>query len=141
MRAAGVSMNFANLPLLLGRRVGEVARHLGIFLGLQPNRTPHQPGVTLPPFRVKRPECDVDVLVHVLDASEGARCCCIFHIEGEISAGPKATLQAVRETLATLERLARDAGCDELRIIGRDWARMLPDYERSWRGKGLRKVL
>jgi len=42
-----------------------------------------------------------------------------------------------------LERIAKAAGCVEMRIEGRDWSRILKDYQ-PWpqgEGHGLRKAL
>jgi hypothetical protein len=35
----------------------------------------------------------------------------------------------MRGELRKIENIARDAGCTEMRVAGRDWSRILPDYE------------
>ncbi len=51
---------------------------------------------------------------------------------------------AFRPILAGLEELARRNGCTEMRIEGRDWSRLLPDYvpgsERPWRNELVKRL-
>jgi len=61
---------------------------------------------------------------------------------GGFTGGPKARLAMIRHGLAEIENAMRNAGCAENRICGRDWSRVLPDYEPfTERRNGLRKVL
>lgn len=66
-------------------------------------------------------------------------------LTGKINMPPRAWVAAIREELGKLERVARDHGCVELRVAGRDWSRILPDYERMTDApevrNGLRKAL
>jgi hypothetical protein len=61
---------------------------------------------------------------------------------GFVEGGPKQRLRTIREIVGHLETVARDAGCREHRICGRDWSRILPDY-RPFEGhrNGLSKEL
>ena len=62
---------------------------------------------------------------------EGDRRICGIHtLEGDINLPPKQWLRTVRSELKTLETIAKQAGCAEMRVAGRDWSRVLPDYER-----------
>lgn len=98
--------------------------------------------MNLPPFPIERDEGRVLVVVQVFAEADGTIVCGIRNILGTISARPKAWLRAVREELARIETVARDAGCHEMRIAGRDWSRVLPDYEHCFGLKnGLRKRL
>ena len=74
---------------------------------------------------------------------DGKPYCLIHTLSGTITLGPKAWLKAVRDEIWKLERIARQAGCTEMRIEGRDWSRILPGYSHwpAGDGHGLRKAL
>lgn len=55
--------------------------------------------------------------------------CWTKYLAGRIDGGPKARIALMRGAVRHLETVARDAGCIEHRICGRDWHRILPDYE------------
>jgi len=55
--------------------------------------------------------------------------CGIRHLEGRLNLPPKQWLKVVRETLAEFEQRAKDAGCTEMRMSGRDWSRIAEGYE------------
>jgi hypothetical protein len=65
----------------------------------------------------------------------GETVCGLRNLEGRFNLPPKAWLRTVRAEIGTLERIARDAGCAEMRVAGRDWSRVLPDYEPLPGGK------
>jgi len=52
------------------------------------------------------------------------------YVAGLVGLGPKATIAALREIMSGIEKLARSVGCWEIRIGGRDWSRVFPDFER-----------
>lgn len=85
----------------------------------------------------------IDVMLTIEAFEEnGAVVASVFHLEGSISLPPKAWLRAVRHEMQNIERRAREAGCNELRMAGRDWSRVLPDYQPiPGLPNGLRKVL
>lgn len=83
----------------------------------------------VPPFTIERPEGTVLMVLQTIIEDDGNKVCGIKQIVGSIPAKPKAWVRAVREEVAKIEGLARDAGFDEIRITGRDWSRILPDYE------------
>lgn len=60
---------------------------------------------------------------------DGVLICGIYQIEGRLRLPPKQWLRAMRTELEKIEGIARDAGCQEMRVAGRDWRRVLPDYE------------
>lgn len=86
----------------------------------------------------------VRVLLRTEIHEDGAGVYCLIHtLSGEIHLPPKAFVAAVREEVRKLERIARNAGCAEMRIEGRPWGKLLPDYV-PWpegEGRAIRKVL
>lgn len=95
----------------------------------------------LPPFEIVRDHVAVTVTLEVAE-DDGRRVCGIYQLDGTIDLPPRAWLREVRAEVAKFERIAKDAGCAEMRITGRNWARILPDYEPLLGLKnGLRKVL
>ena len=61
--------------------------------------------------------------------------CGLRNLEGRFNLPPKAWLRTLRAEMTKLETIARDAGCAEMRLAGRDWSRVLPDYEPLPGGK------
>lgn len=60
----------------------------------------------------------------------GGRIICGVHdLVGCLDLPPKAWRETMRAVMAILEAKARDAGCHEMRMCGRDWSRIFPDYE------------
>ena len=55
--------------------------------------------------------------------------CGIYQMVGKIKAKPKAWLRVVREEMRKIERVCKESGISEMRVAGRDWHRILPDYE------------
>ena len=55
--------------------------------------------------------------------------CWAKYLAGTIEGGPRARVSVMRAAVRHLEMVARDAGCSEIRLCGRDWQRILPDYE------------
>lgn len=76
---------------------------------------------------------------------EGKVVCLIHTLSGRINLPPREWLRAVRDEIRKLERIARSAGCAEMRIEGRDWSRVLRGLNyQPWpegEGHGLRKAL
>ena len=83
----------------------------------------------LEPFTISRPEGTVVMVLQAVIEDDGNKVCGIRQVVGSIPAPPKAWVAAVREEVAKVEGLARDAGFDEIRICGRDWSRVLDSYE------------
>jgi hypothetical protein len=55
--------------------------------------------------------------------------CGLYKLWGRTTLGPRAFIAFMRKEMATLEQIARDAGCTQMRVAGRDWSRVLTDYE------------
>jgi hypothetical protein len=55
--------------------------------------------------------------------------CWTKYLAGTIEGGPKARVSIIRDAVRHLETVARDAGCTEHRLCGRDWSAILPDYK------------
>jgi hypothetical protein len=73
---------------------------------------------------------------------DGVFCCWVPYLAGHVSGGAKDFIRMARQLMAYLELSARLAGCAEMRIGGRDWTRILPDYlPLEGVPNGLRKVL
>lgn len=69
-------------------------------------------------------------------------CLTISYLTGEVKGPPKVWLRTVRRVMAHFEEKARQAGCKEIRIGGRRWQRVFPDWLPNPRVTyGLRKVL
>lgn len=60
---------------------------------------------------------------------DGRMICGVYHLEGKLNLPPKAWLGRIRAEMRRLENIARAAGCVEMRMGGRDWSRVFPDYE------------
>ena len=68
--------------------------------------------------------------------------CEISDLKGRIDLPRRQWLAAVREEIGKIEGIAKAAGCNEMRLGGRAWSRVLPDYEPlSGVTNGLRKAL
>lgn len=81
-------------------------------------------------------------LVLRVQEMEGVLCCYIGYLGGKFSGGPKAFATFVRNVTATIERKAKDIGCKEVRVGGRDWSRVLTDYDAfDGMNNGLRKAI
>lgn len=95
------------------------------------------------PFVIRRPGAEVTMVLQVFE-DKGTKVCGIYKAAGRINLKPKEWLAAVRQEVAMLEQIALDAGCDEMRLSGRDWSRVLAGmgYEAfPAKRNGLRKVL
>lgn len=80
------------------------------------------------PFPIRRPGMDLMMILEVFK-EDGRNVCGIYKVRGTIDLPPKAYVRAVREEVTKIEALARDAGCEEMRIAGRDWSRLVTGYE------------
>lgn len=69
-----------------------------------------------------------EITLEVYDEG-GELVCAVYQLEGTITAGPKAWLGIVRSELTTIEGVAREVGCKELRMAGRFTQKMFPDYQ------------
>lgn len=68
-------------------------------------------------------------IVFELFSEDGKVKCFTSYIAGASTLRPKAWLAAIRGIVAEFEAKLRDAGCKENFIGGRDWSRVLPDYQ------------
>ena len=68
--------------------------------------------------------------------------CWVKYLAGSIEGGPKARVAVIRAAVEHIEAVARNAGCTEIKLCGRDWSAILPDYEAfDGQRNGLRKGL
>lgn len=91
--------------------------------------------------RIERPGCRVVVQLEVYEEPTGL-VCSIRRLRGRVDLPRAEWLRAVREEMHKIEGLAKAAGCNEMRLGGRKWSRVLTDYEPlSGVKNGLRKAL
>jgi hypothetical protein len=79
-------------------------------------------------FAVRLPHGEGLVTLEIYPEGNGL-VCGIYRIEGRLRLPPKQWLRTMRGELRKIENIARDAGCTEMRVAGRDWSSILPDYE------------
>lgn len=95
----------------------------------------------LKPFRIERPGCRAVIRLEVIEEPTGL-VCVVNKLKGRIDLARTDWIAAVREEIGKIERLAIAANCNEMRLGGRKWCRILPDYEPLAGVKnGLRKRL
>lgn len=70
------------------------------------------------------------VIVTEICRLDGVKVCWISYIAGLVDAPPRRWLSMVRGICTQIEDMARSIGCAETRIGGRDWSRILTDYQR-----------
>jgi len=96
------------------------------------------------PIGVIRPGIRVFIQLEAYE-DDGLVVCLIHTLSGTIALRPKAWLQAVRDEVRKLERIAKAAGCAEMRVEGRNWSFALKSLGYvPWpagEGHALRKVL
>jgi hypothetical protein len=93
------------------------------------------------PIRVEDADGSAELVFEVVEENE-RRICWLYHLELHLKLPPKAWLRKVRGELAKLENIAREAGCAEMRIRGRDWSKIIIGFEAlDGVPNGLRKVL
>lgn len=76
------------------------------------------------PFGIVIANAAVLITLEVFE-EDGRTVCGIYQLSGKIRMPPKAWVRAVRTEVTRLERIARAAGCEELRLGGRDWSKIL----------------
>lgn len=54
--------------------------------------------------------------------------CGIYKLWGRTTLGPRAFVAFMRKEMTTLEQIALEAGCTQMRVAGRDWSKVLTDY-------------
>ena len=73
------------------------------------------------------------VTFEIYEDERGELICGLLDLRGRFDRG--ALITTARREMKTLETLARNAGCAEMRVAGRDWSRVLTDYEPLPGGK------
>lgn len=95
-------------------------------------------------FAINKPQVNVLVTLQVFESEEGEMVCGLRYLEGCIGLPPKAAARAILIELAVIEKIAKDAGCVEMRHAGDDRSHFLPGYEPMNHPKlrnGMRKRL
>lgn len=101
-----------------------------------------EPQYVTDPFVIRRPGAEVTMTLQVFE-EDGRKVCGIYEARGWIALRPKAWVAAVQNEIMKLEDIARNAGCEEMRLSGRDWSSVLKGigYEAfPALRNGLRKV-
>lgn len=82
------------------------------------------------------------IVVSEICKIDGVKCCWLSYLTGSCNKGPKYFVSIMRETIKYYEGLAQGVGCKEVRIGGRNWAKVFPDYTPlEGVDNGLRKVI
>lgn len=93
------------------------------------------------PFVIDAPEGRVTILLEIYE-EDGRLIAALRGCDGRLNTKQPGWFKAIRRELHTIETIVRSANCSELRIGGRDWSRILIDYDRlDGVPNGLRKVL
>jgi hypothetical protein len=89
---------------------------------------------------IRIPDGEAQITFEIYE-EDGRICCGILTLKGHLTQPPKAWIRTMRKYLTKIEDMARESGCHELRIAGRDWAKIFPSYE-PYDGprNGIRKV-
>lgn len=93
------------------------------------------------PLVIDRPYGRVEIILEVYGSGDDM-VAGIYQLKGRISLKPKRWLRVVRGYVHRIERICKFSGCRELRVAGRNWKQILPEYE-PYDGvpNGLRKRL
>lgn len=79
-------------------------------------------------FAVSHPQGEGVITFEVFEEG-GETVCGVYHLAGHLDLPPHEWLGVVRQQMAAFEDKAREAGIAEMRLAGRDWSRVFPDYE------------
>jgi hypothetical protein len=82
------------------------------------------------PVRVRRRPFGVARVVLEVFREGEETVCGIYKLWGRTTCQPRAFIALMREEMRKLEDIARNAGCTQMRMAGRDWSRVFPDFER-----------
>lgn len=70
------------------------------------------------------------VVISELCVLDGVKVLWLPFIAGKTTLPPRAFVRFMRKMMVLYEDMAREQGCEEIRIGGRDWSRVFPDFER-----------
>lgn len=91
------------------------------------------------PISLHSPNGHGEIMLEVYEEA-GRMICGIYRLEAKMKRAN--WLTTMRAEMAKLEQIAKDAGCVEMRLGGRDWSRVFPEYEYLMGvPNGLRKEL
>jgi len=92
------------------------------------------------PFVIERPYGRVEVVLEVYGTGD-EMICGIYELRGKINVR-RHFHKLIRAHVKRLERIAKQSGCSEMRVAGRNWKRILKDYQPlDGVENGLRKAL
>jgi hypothetical protein len=79
-------------------------------------------------FDVSEPGAAGAAVIEFAPSETADRCCWMLYIGGRVGGHGRAWLATVRGLMARFEQIAREHGCEEMRVEGRDWSCVLTDY-------------
>lgn len=92
-------------------------------------------------FAIEHEGCSGLIVLSLFEGDDGV-CLGITQLTGKIAYPPRRWVAVVRSAMTELSVWAKTAGCHEIRLCGRDWSRILPDFQPlSGFRNGLRKAL
>lgn len=80
------------------------------------------------PLKVEADDGSAELVFEVVEEG-GEMICWLYHLQMTLRLPPKAWLARVRSEIEKLQNIARASGCAEMRIRGRDWSKVLPDFD------------
>lgn len=80
-------------------------------------------------FKVIAPTARGLAVIEFGPSETADRCCWLLYAAGSCDGGPKAWLAVMRMLMGQFEGLSLTYGCTEMRVQGRDWSRVLSDYQ------------
>ena len=94
-----------------------------------PGRSPpiRHPDSQYWPYTIVRPYGTVEIEMETFGYGD-ERVCSVFDLRGRINV-KRHWHRLIRAHMRRLERIAKQSGCSEMRVAGRNWSRVLPDYE------------
>lgn len=93
-------------------------------------------------FVTNEQACRGVAVIEFAPSETAEKCCWLAYVAGDAHGGPKAQLATMRDLAGRFEVIARGNNCTEMRVRGRDWSRVLTDYEPTGNGRHeLRKAI
>ena len=102
----------------------------------------HRKGIDYVLYPIERDGIGLAAMILELYGSGDHRVCGVYQMIGVIDGAPRKWVETIRSEMRKLEQMSKESGVSEMRVAGRKWRRILPDYEPFDGVKnGLRKVL
>lgn len=79
-------------------------------------------------FQINENSVNMLAVVQIAQIDE-AKCFSLFYLAGSVKAPPRLWLAKVRDLMQIAIKTAKDLHCTEMRLEGRDWRKVFPDWE------------